>query len=69
MEETKDSAAKEMEMENTEMAFEDSQSHLVSKSKFGYELGDQKAQFRQSAVIHNQPRFKTFQSLGFQGNP
>ena len=69
MEEAKEQPGANRDMDNTEMIFDDSQAHLVGRSKYGYDLGDQKAQSKPSAIVHNQPRFKTFQSLGFQGNP
>lgn len=69
MEETKEQPEANRDMDNAEMIFDDGQAQLIGRSKFGYDLGDQKAQYKPSAIVHNQPRFKTFQSLGFQGNP
>ena len=60
-----------MDVDNTEMSFEDSSASIVYKGKLGVEKSFEKATSsrRPSALTVMQPRFKTFQSLGFQGNP
>ena len=40
MEETKDQPGSNRDIDNTEMVFDDNHAQLVSRSKFGYDLGD-----------------------------
>ena len=61
MEETKQNQISDkMDLDNTEMAFEDNTASIVYKGKLGADKSFDKVSRRPSSVVVNQPRFKTF---------